>query len=167
MTWINNRGKGFTLIELLVVVAIIGVLSSVVLASLNSARAKARDAKRMSDIKQIQNAIELYIVNNGSAPDVFDIDRDNWSNLLPLLVPTYISQLPRDPLDCSLPSCKDTNPGPNGDWFAYVYKGPSILINEGLNSYTDINNSSYMIFAENLETNDKSTGFGSFFPGSF
>ncbi|QQR82870.1 type II secretion system protein [Candidatus Campbellbacteria bacterium] len=52
--------RGFTLIELLVVIAIIGILSSVVLASLNSAREKARDAKRISDIKQIQLALELY-----------------------------------------------------------------------------------------------------------
>lgn len=61
--------KGFTLIELLVVIAIIGILSSVVLASLNSAREKARDAKRISDVKQIQLALELYAdSNNGLYP---------------------------------------------------------------------------------------------------
>ncbi len=58
--------KGFTLIELLVVVAIIGILSSVVLASLNSAREKARDTRRKSDLKQIQNALELYYSNCGT-----------------------------------------------------------------------------------------------------
>ena len=52
--------RGFTLIELLVVIAIIGILSSVVLASLNSARQKGRDAKRISDVKQLQLALELY-----------------------------------------------------------------------------------------------------------
>ena len=52
--------KGFTLIELLVVIAIIGILASVVLASLNSARKKSRDARRVADIKQIQLALELY-----------------------------------------------------------------------------------------------------------
>lgn len=56
----HKTKKGFTLIELLVVVAIIGLLSSVVLASLNSARGKAQDARRKSDLKQIQIAIELY-----------------------------------------------------------------------------------------------------------
>ncbi len=51
---------GFTLIELLVVVAIIGLLSSMVLTSLNEAKAKARDAQRIQDIKQIETALELF-----------------------------------------------------------------------------------------------------------
>ena len=58
MLYKNNRG--FTLIELLVVIAIIGILSSVVLASLNTAREKSRDASRISDIRQIQLALELF-----------------------------------------------------------------------------------------------------------
>jgi len=56
----SKNSGGFTLIELLVVIAIIGILSSVVLASLNSARMKARDARRVADLKQIQVALELY-----------------------------------------------------------------------------------------------------------
>lgn len=63
---LKANSKGFTLIELLVVIAIIGILSSVVLASLNSARQKSRDAKRISDVKQIQLALELYADSNGS-----------------------------------------------------------------------------------------------------
>ncbi len=57
---ITNTKKGFTLIELLVVIAIIGILSSVVLASLSTARQKSRDGKRVSDVGQIQLALELY-----------------------------------------------------------------------------------------------------------
>lgn len=56
----KNTKKGFTLIELLVVIAIIGILSSIVLASLTTAREKARDARRISDIGQIKLALELY-----------------------------------------------------------------------------------------------------------
>lgn len=55
-----NQKQGFTLIELLVVIAIIGLLSSIVLASLNNARRKARDARRIADFKNIGLAMELY-----------------------------------------------------------------------------------------------------------
>jgi prepilin-type N-terminal cleavage/methylation domain-containing protein len=59
-TFTMKNNKGFTLIELLVVIAIIGILASVILVSLNSARTKARDARRKSDLHQISIALELY-----------------------------------------------------------------------------------------------------------
>lgn len=65
---LSNRKTGFTLIELLVVIAIIGILASVVLSSLNSARASARDAARVSIFKNIQTALEIYRNANGSYP---------------------------------------------------------------------------------------------------
>jgi prepilin-type N-terminal cleavage/methylation domain-containing protein len=64
----NNRfGRGFTLIELLVVIAIIGILSSVVLASLNTARAKGADAAIKADITGIRPAAEIFYDNNASS----------------------------------------------------------------------------------------------------
>src|SRR3990167_9467266 len=60
--------KGFTLIELLVVIAIIGILSSIVMVSLTSARAKGRDARRVADIKNIQLALALYYNDYGFFP---------------------------------------------------------------------------------------------------
>ena len=64
----KTNQKGFTLIELLVVIAIIGLLSTLAVVSLNNARQKSRDAKRVSDIKSIQTALELYYVDSGSYP---------------------------------------------------------------------------------------------------
>ncbi|HRY36429.1 MAG TPA: prepilin-type N-terminal cleavage/methylation domain-containing protein [Candidatus Magasanikbacteria bacterium] len=61
--------KGFTLIELLVVIAIIGLLSTLAVVSLGNARTKSRDAKRLSDIKQIQNALEMYFNDRNTYPN--------------------------------------------------------------------------------------------------
>ncbi len=82
-----KKDKGFTLIELLVVIAIIGILSSVVLASLNSAREKSRDARRISDIKQLQLALELSYDDNGTYP----------ANLATLATDGNIATVPTDP----------------------------------------------------------------------
>ena len=54
-----KRQKGFTLVELLVVVAIIGLLSTMAVVSLNGIRERARDTKRISDIDAIQKSMEL------------------------------------------------------------------------------------------------------------
>lgn len=66
----KKTAKGFTLIELLVVIAIIGLLSTLAVVALNSARQKARDAKRVSDIKQISTALELFYSDNSGYPMV-------------------------------------------------------------------------------------------------
>ena len=64
----EDRTRGFTLIELLIVIAIIGILSATVLVSLNTARAKARDVRRLQDITQMQKAVELYYHQYGQYP---------------------------------------------------------------------------------------------------
>ncbi len=64
----QQRQKGFTLIELLVVIAILGLLATIVAVSLTSARARARDARRVSDIRQIELALELYYAAHQEYP---------------------------------------------------------------------------------------------------
>jgi prepilin-type N-terminal cleavage/methylation domain-containing protein len=70
--------KGFTLVELLVVIAIIGLLSTLAIVSLNNARQKARDSKRLSDMKQILLALELYYDANNRYPGNTDNDCGGW-----------------------------------------------------------------------------------------
>lgn len=67
---IKKTNQGFTLIELLVVIAIIGLVSSVISASLASARSKARDTKRVAEMRSIEKALAIYAVNHsGYVPD--------------------------------------------------------------------------------------------------
>ncbi|MCX6702231.1 MAG: prepilin-type N-terminal cleavage/methylation domain-containing protein [Candidatus Zambryskibacteria bacterium] len=110
---IENK-KGFTLIELLVVIAIIGILSSVVLASLNSARASARDAKRLAEMRSLKTALEFYYSDFGYYPQIgwtSSVDADWQTSALANALRPYIPTLPVDP----------TNTGSRGYDGSYVY----------------------------------------------
>ena len=84
-----KSNKGFTLIELLVVIAIIGLLATVVMTSLNSARKKGRDTRRIEDINQLRSALEMYYDSNGSYPASL--------NDLATGTPRFLSVVPTDP----------------------------------------------------------------------
>lgn len=130
MKFFGRKSKsGFTLIELLVVVAIIGILASVVLASLNTARAKGRDARRVSEIRSIRNALELYYSDYGVYPQYktgsptcssgWAVNGGGyqacWADLQTKLSP-YISKLPQDPLNAYPPTMS---------YEGYDYNAPS------------------------------------------
>jgi general secretion pathway protein G len=101
---IHKKMNGFSLIEILVVISIIGFLATMAAYALNIARMKARNASRLSDINQVQKAIDLYYDNNGHYPQVSYASTNDencgedgkWCDLETELE-SYISRLPRDP----------------------------------------------------------------------
>lgn len=100
--------KGFTLIELLVVIAIIGLLSTLAVVALGSAREKARDSKRLSDMKQVQTALELFYTDNNAYPEAataVTLGDDTHACLSAAgfaatgCDSAYMGQVPADPVD--------------------------------------------------------------------
>lgn len=109
--------NSFTLIELLVVIAIIGLLSTVVLVSLQGVRARARDARRKSDLKQIRTALEEYYNDHNTYPPINNTDwvystsQGEWIPGLGI----YMNSIPVDPIN--------NTPGPwnNTGNYSYAY----------------------------------------------
>ena len=104
----KNLQQGFTLIELLVVIGIIAVLAAIVLIAINPARqfAQARNAQRSSNLNAILNAYGQQLADNKGVSCVSGVptaptaaaDIKNGVADFGCLTPTYISQLPYDPI---------------------------------------------------------------------
>lgn len=125
----NNTGKpafhknslGFTLIELLVVISIIGLLASVALVALSSARQKGRDVTRLSDMAQMNTGLELYYSAYGGYPSTTS-----------LLVPNYTASLPYSPQPPDGNCLNITYPAPvpagnTGSQYYYYASGTAVL----------------------------------------
>ena len=126
----KNKTHGFTLIELLVVISIIGLLSSVVLASLNSARAKARDARRMSDFKQYELALEFYYDKYGGYPsDNFggweQPCKTTTNDIGKIVTEKFLPSLPCDPI----------NTGSNLTGYGYFFDPNGAVVNGVMPQY--------------------------------
>ena len=104
--------KGFTLVELLVVIAIIGLLSTMAVVALNSARQKSRDARRISDVKQIQTALELYYNDKGGYPPA---STNQIATSTTYGMTSYMATIPTPP---SPSDCTNTTP-----YYTYVATG--------------------------------------------
>lgn len=144
----RNKTKGFTLIELLVVIAIIALLASIVLVSLKTARAKARDSRRLADIKQIQLALEMYYDDNGEYPisgscgatspntgwcnSVQSLSSGHWiRNGSSVNLGSYLAHDPLDPAQGSSPNWEPSGGGTyfyfssgyggSGQWYMIVF----------------------------------------------
>ncbi len=123
----QNTKKGFTLIELLVVISIIGVLSSIVLSSLNTARAKARNAVRLSDMAQMERALNLYFDKYGQYPSTCSGGTPNctYSANNPR---TYYSEGCSSPTSPYIPDLSEfypilpVDPRPLGNTSCYAYR---------------------------------------------
>jgi len=92
-----NKNKAFTLIELLVVIAIIGLLATISVISLNNARAKARDAKRVADVRQVQTALELFFNDKGYYPTIAEFNSGSLYSTSTSGTTTYMAILPSAP----------------------------------------------------------------------
>ncbi len=111
------KSRGFSLIELLVVVSIIGVLASLVIGSLHDIRIRARDTRRLADMKSIQTSLELYYLLHGEYPrvDWASSHLDSWGGLESVLG----QELPVDPLNIT----ETTSLAPFNDSYFYGYYG--------------------------------------------
>ncbi|MCX6717644.1 MAG: type II secretion system protein, partial [Candidatus Taylorbacteria bacterium] len=81
----NKYKKAFTLIELLMVISIISLLSTVIYSYTSETRAKARDSVRLSDMKQVGTAMQMYYQDTGKIPTSFgDLVNNNYLPSIPL-----------------------------------------------------------------------------------
>jgi len=86
--------KGFTLIELLIVITIIGIMTAVVSTNLSSARSRARDMRRKTDLRAVEQSLRLYYNDHQTYPASASLV---WGSQFADGSTTYISVLPRDP----------------------------------------------------------------------
>lgn len=149
--FINNK-KGFTLVELLVVISIISFLSTIILSSMEAARARARDSKRIQEVLEVEKALHLYYSDYGVYP--LTTGNGAWSALSVLVDGGYLSSVPEDPTQTS--NCTD------GQWVDtgcsyYYWRGKANSECNGFNYYSDFYTIKYVL--ETDEGNIPDTGW--------
>jgi len=134
----KNKKPGFTLLEVLIVTAIIALIASFVVVNITSTKQKSRDVRREQDIKQIQNALNIYATNKGLYPacggggDYIIIDGTSDCLSSALIGNGSIDKLPTDPLRGSNGSCDNA-----GDYvYCYLSNGSAYIIHYALEGNT-------------------------------
>ena len=101
---IKTKARAFTIIEMLVVIGIIGLLTAIILPTIAGSRARARDSQRISDLSQLQGALEFFYDRCGQYPGVASsggVDKNSSCQIAGggsvTMVPTFISQIPTPP----------------------------------------------------------------------
>ena len=111
--------KAFTLVELLVVIAVIAIIATLAVIALQQARSRARDSKRIADVKQVQTALELFFNEQGRYPTV---DEWNSGSLITSTSQILMQDIPVAPYPAD-GSCDSTTNNfyyqPNGDYSNY------------------------------------------------
>lgn len=126
LNYFSMKQKGFTLIELLVVIAIIGLLSTLAIVALGTARLKSRDARRVADLKQIQTALELFASdNNGGYPASSTIQLGDANHVC-------LNQSGFNPAGCSSPYLATIPKDPKIGYYFYTGAGTDYSVSASL-----------------------------------
>ncbi len=131
MSSVKSQKSGFTLIELLVVIAVIGMLASIVLVSLGPVRAKARDAKRIAEVRQMALVLEQEAADEGEAIGVCTADQADVTTCTIGGVITFANF--KDPSSPTTPLCKTA--GDTGTTCQYSIATNAGAINARTNDY--------------------------------
>src|SRR6202046_2665608 len=78
MISLKKRNQGFTIVELLIVIVVIGILALLVITTYSGIQAKARNAKRQTDIQSLQTQLEAFFSQNGYYPSLTDMNSSTW-----------------------------------------------------------------------------------------
>jgi type II secretion system protein G len=120
---------GFTIVELLIVIVVIGILAAITIVAYNGVQGRARDTQRISDLKSIVKALEIYKINTGAYPtpistpnasswEVSTDGSNNATNFLSALVSSNgVNKIPVDPVNTGA----TLNPSINSATFEYFY----------------------------------------------
>ncbi|HTB49263.1 MAG TPA: prepilin-type N-terminal cleavage/methylation domain-containing protein [Verrucomicrobiae bacterium] len=138
----NLDGKGFTIVELLIVIVVIGILALLVITTYSGIQAKARNAKRQTDIQSLQTQLEAFFSQNGYYPSLGDMNSASWrgTNMKSLDVNALVD--PSSNCDPSSASCLVSSP--TNKAYAYAVTDSSGNSCES----TDTNCAKYTLTAE-------------------